>query len=121
MKKNDWLLFGSVIVIACIILSGYRMFTTKGTYVEVVRDGVVTERYRLSEDIEVAIETAYGINVLRIQDGYASVIEADCPDKLCVKQKEIMNAGESLICLPHRLVIRVIGSEKETEIDAVAG
>ena len=57
--------------------------------------------------------------LLSIKDGSASIIEASCPDLLCVKQKEIREAGESIICLPNKLVIRVI-NEGETTVDGVA-
>ena len=97
------------------------MFTTEGKYVEVVKDGIVTERYLLSETVTVILETSYGNNTLQIKDGYASVVEADCPDKLCVKQKRISKSGESLICLPHRLVIQVAGEEEQAAVDAVTG
>jgi len=36
------------------------------------------------------------------------VIEADCPDKICVKHTNIKNAGETIICLPHKLVIEIV-------------
>lgn len=121
MKKNDWLLFGGVILFAGIVLLGYRIFTTEGTYVEVVKEGVVTERYALVTETEVTITTPYGVNILQIKDGYASVIDADCPDKLCVKQSRISKNGESLICLPHKLVIQITGSDERNAVDAVTG
>ena len=60
-----------------------------------------------------------GQNVLQIKDGYASIIEADCPDKLCQKQKKIRYNGETLVCLPHKVIVSVISYE-ETEIDGIA-
>lgn len=88
MKKNDMLLFGGVILLAAVTLLLYALFSKKGSCVLVLRDGVETERYLLSEDIEVEIKTEYGTNHLKIENGYASVTEADCPDKLCVHQEE---------------------------------
>jgi hypothetical protein len=32
---------------------------------------------------------------------------ADCPDKLCVSHREIFREGESIVCLPHRVVVTV--------------
>lgn len=107
MRRNDWLLLGSVMTAACIMLFVYRLITTEGAYAAVVQEGVTTELYPLSENLEVVIETPYGNNTLCIQDGAAFIMQADCPDKLCMKQKKISQNGESLICLPHRLVIQV--------------
>ena len=44
--------------------------------------------------------------------------EADCPDLLCVHQKAISKEGESIICLPNKVVVTIRGGE-ETELDAV--
>ena len=55
---------------------------------------------------------------MTIQDGQAFIEEADCPDKLCVKHKPISRNGESIICLPHKLAIRIVGGEEE-EVDVI--
>ena len=46
------------------------------------------------------------------------MIEADCRDQLCVNQKAISADGESIICLPNKIVVEV-ESDKESELDAV--
>ena len=43
---------------------------------------------------------------------------ADCPDHLCVKQKAISKEGESIICLPNKVIVEV-DSAVNSEIDAV--
>ena len=54
--------------------------------------------------------------------------EADCPDKYCVKQGKIKNVGETIVCLPHKVVVEIEKTSKGTdsndnmkndEIDAV--
>jgi hypothetical protein len=54
------------------------------------------------------------VNTLVIEGGRARIEAADCPDKLCVKQRAISKAGESIICLPHKLVIRI---SRESGVD----
>ena len=46
------------------------------------------------------------------------MIEADCPDQLCVHQKKISMNHESIICLPNRVVVEIESSEN-SEYDAV--
>ena len=58
-------------------------------------------------------------NLILIEDGKVSVADADCPDQLCVRQRSISGNGESIICLPHRLVVQ-IESEEERKLDAIA-
>ena len=55
---------------------------------------------------------------IQIKDGEASMIEADCPDQICVHEKAISADGESIICLPNKIVVEV-ESDKESELDAV--
>ena len=45
--------------------------------------------------------------------------DADCPDRLCVKQGRIKKVGESIVCLPHKVVIEIVGEKEEAGVDAV--
>ena len=47
------------------------------------------------------------------------MVEASCPDKLCVKHNKIHYNYESITCLPNRVYVRIVGGE-ESELDAVA-
>ena len=46
------------------------------------------------------------------------MIDANCPDKLCVKQKSISKNNENIICLPNKVIVEV-ESEENSEYDAV--
>ena len=78
-------------------------------------DGEVFGSWPLSEDRTVEIGDG---NRLVIKDGKADMVWADCPDKLCVNQKAISREGESIICLPNKVVVSITGGE-ERELDAV--
>lgn len=78
-----------------------------------------TAAYPLSENREAMIEPqGGGQNLLIIRDGEAWIEEADCPDRLCVKQGHISKTGQSLICLPHKLTVMIEGGGT-AELDAV--
>lgn len=89
-----------------------------GDYVTVLRNGQEEGRYLLSEDKVYVISGETGYNLLVISGGEAFITDADCPDRLCMKQKAISGKGESIICLPHKLVIQVEAKE-ESDLDAV--
>ena len=120
MKKNDFYIMISVILIAFAWWAVWHfIMTADGMEIVVTQNGKEIGIYPLLEDGSLTFEAEEeGINVLVIRDGEAYMSEADCPDKLCVKQKAISKSGESIICLPHRLVIEVRGGEKG-EIDAI--
>lgn len=83
-------------------------------------DGKIYGRYNLSdyqEPREIEITTQYGYNKVLISSGGVKVLEADCPEQTDVKMGLISRSGESIICLPHRLVIYIEG---ESDYDGVS-
>lgn len=68
----------------------------------------------------IPIETEFGYNLIEIDDEKVRVIEADCPDKLDVKQGYISKVGEIIVCLPNRLTIEIKGIDNEREIDYIS-
>ena len=87
--------------------------------VAVYQDGQKIADYSLLEDQTLVIPWGEeGYNLLLIENKEACVTDADCPDQLCIRQRSIARNGESIICLPHRLVLQV-ESKEESELDAV--
>lgn len=121
MKKNDFKLIGLVLIVA---LAGFFVmnFTKNtGSFVRVSVDGTVVKTFSLSEDITYTISGYHGgSNELVIKNNEAYLIDADCPDLVCVKTGHIKNVGESIVCLPHKVVVEVINEGEEAEIDSVS-
>ncbi|MBR6807748.1 MAG: NusG domain II-containing protein [Clostridia bacterium] len=82
-----------------------------GTLVEVTVDGETVASYKITETLETEIVTPYGKNVLVIKNGQAEVTSADCPDGICASHRPISKIGESIVCLPHKLVVSVTDGE----------
>jgi hypothetical protein len=117
-RKKDWIL---VIIVLCVAgiayLSHQWMDQSGASKIAIKVDGEIQGTYSLAEDQ--VVEINQGSNVLEIQDGEASMIEADCPDQLCVHQRAISKKNESIICLPHKIVVEVTEGE-DSEYDAIA-
>lgn len=117
MKKNDWLLLIVILLTAALIFFiRYFVGDEHPGYVTVRVDGEITETYDLSEDQTVKING--GTNIMKIEDMTVNMIDANCPDKLCVHQKPISKNNESIICLPNNVVIQIV-SQDESVLDAV--
>ena len=59
-------------------------------------------------------------NVVVISGGTVSVTEASCKNQVCVKHGAVTRPGESIVCLPNRLVVRIEdGSEEGGGYDSV--
>lgn len=119
LKKDIILISGILLTAALLWLIPLFMNKETPAVVKVIQDGQVTGVYPLSEDRTEYI--SYGeenYNLLFISNGEASISDADCPDGLCIRSRNISRSGESIICLPHKLVIQ-IESKEESELDAV--
>ena len=114
--RNDIILLAVILAAAFAVWGVIRLAMPAGRYAVVELDGKTIASYPLDTDIRVEIPSEGGhINVLVIRDGKASVESADCPDKLCVRQRPVSKAGQTIICLPHKLIIRIDG---ESGVDA---
>lgn len=119
MKKGDIILLLVLIIIGvagCVFFASMR---GNESYVVITVDGEIQGTYSLSEDRDITIESENGgENFLQIQYGYADMLSANCPNQDCVHQKVISRNGESIICLPHKVVVTVYEETIEIETDA---
>ena len=110
MKKNDWLLAAGITGLALMILA-FQILTV------VSIDGNPYGTYDLNTDQTVNINES---NQIRIQDRTVRMIEADCPDQICVNHLAISRDGESIICLPNKVVIAIEAGDTRNEIDSIS-
>lgn len=117
MKIKDIISRGDILLTVCLLVLGLTAalvlpsLLTKGGYVSVEIDGEQVETYPLSVDTRAVIDPdgdGKDVNLLVIKDGVAYVESADCRDGVCVAHPPISREGETVVCLPHRLIIRVI-------------
>ena len=74
---------------------------------EIKLNGKVIRQIDLSKDDTFVIASESGTNIVKVEDGKITIIEADCPDKVCVKTGAISNAGEVIACVPHKILILI--------------
>lgn len=109
-----------IFVVAAVYLIFSLCTTKKGSSVEILVDGVSYGTYSLQEEQTIPIQIQNTTtNILEIKDGKANMVEADCPDQLCVHQKAISKDKETIVCLPNKVVVQVL-SDTESEFDSVA-
>ncbi|KXB92024.1 hypothetical protein HMPREF3033_00867 [Veillonellaceae bacterium DNF00751] len=64
------------------------------------------------------VRTTRGYNTIVVKNDTIGIIDADCPDKICIKQGFISQPGATAVCLPHRLLIE-IKSARQTQPDII--
>lgn len=117
--RNDIILIVCLLIISTSAWFIIDATKTEGGTVVVMKEGKEYARYPLNRDAEIVIKNGKGHNLLVIKDGSATIEEASCPDKLCVKQPDIAYNGETLVCLPNKITVKII-SEIEPEADFVS-
>ncbi|MBS5819866.1 MULTISPECIES: NusG domain II-containing protein [Enterococcus] len=50
-------------------------------------------------------------NLIEVKDGRIRIKEADCGDQICVRRGWIDQSGETIVCLPHKLLIEIKSSD----------
>lgn len=117
--KADVAVIAAIGIVATLFFAIPHLNGDLSETVIVNQDGRIYGEYPLYNDavIPVYYESG-GYNLILVSEGEVSVTDADCPDKLCVKQRAVSKNGESIICLPHRLVVQ-ISSREESDLDAV--
>ena len=120
--RNDVIFIAALLLIVSLCGLCFYFFRGEGDKVVVTVDGKTFGTYSLATDTKVEIRTGAEdeeLNVLVIKDGQAYVETATCPDGICAGHKPISREGESIVCLPHKVVITVYATEEEETPDIV--
>lgn len=119
MKKKDYIFLIAVLVLGGILWFIFRPADTgEQATVRITVDGQIYGEYALDENQEIAIGNT---NVCVIEDGSVYMKSADCPDQICVKTKPIHTRSGSIICLPNKVSVEIVGNTGDNnEPDAVA-
>ena len=120
MKNRYDRLFLVILAGVILLLFLYQHFAgSKGSYILVTQNGEKIGEYSLLENQTfVVTDENHSYNTIVIENGQVWIDQADCPDKLCVKQGKISKNEQSIICLPHKLTILVQAVSRQ-EYDAV--
>lgn len=120
MKRWDIILVLVALAAAAGIYFFYMGDAKTGGNAVITVDGEVFDSLPLNKDDTRLVETKWGYNKVEVKDGFVSVTEADCRDSICVNHKDISKTGETIVCLPHKMVVEVQGGEKN-DADMVVG
>ncbi len=109
---SDLILVSAVVIIALVLLVVFSINRADGSVFEITVNGKVYGTYDLNKDTEIDV---YGLCVVCVKDGEVFMKSSTCKGKDCVHSKPISKSGQTIICLPNGVVIRVPG---ESEVDA---
>ena len=112
-KKRELVLILVLLLAAAAgFLVNQAMHKKPAAQVEITVDGKLVRTLDFNQDADLIIDGVNGgTNHLIIQDGTAWISEASCPDKVCVHQGKVSLNGELIVCLPNRVIAKIVAPE----------
>ncbi len=119
MKKSRIALAAAaaVFVLSAAICIYMLFFKPKPQYVRITSGGKTLYTLDLTKEKDRLITVEYDgrKNVIEIKDGRIHMLEADCPDHVCIDTGWLDN-GLPIVCMPNRLVIEAVGKGSDAAV-----
>lgn len=115
--RIDIIVIASLLLLSFTVLLTVNLLKKNGTYARVEINGETVAEYPLNTDG--IYELNGGTNTLTISGGVAYMTYSNCPDHTCERTGKVKHVGESIICLPNKLSITIVG-ESNDSVDLVS-
>ncbi len=111
LKKKEIIIILLIALIAfiAILITNQKKDYSAEQYVVITIDKEMYKKIPFDVDTyeEIAVHTDLGNNTIIINNGSVDVVDADCPDFVCVNTKPAAQVGDMIVCLPHRLIVEI--------------
>lgn len=115
------------IVVAAILLSAlaiYYSFLSRTVPVdqvvaEIIMNGEIVKTVGLDQDMVFSVPEHPAVEFV-IRDGWIAFQDSDCPDRICVHTGFIKEAGQTAVCLPNRIILKMTAPGRNDVPDTVA-
>lgn len=122
VSNRVWFVLLAVLLVAGVL--GVLLVSrvqTEGAQVSIRWQDNAPKVYPLSEDRTLSFEGNNGEwNVVVIRDGQVFMQEASCPDQICVRHAPTNQTADPIVCLPNRLVVKILDPQADDELDGVS-
>ena len=115
MSRLDRKIMLVILVIA--LISGasvlaFRCFAARGEQVVIEVGNRVVQTVTLTPGAvprQISVQGVMGESLVGVDGSYVFMIESACPDKACIYMGRKSLSGEVIVCLPNRVVMRILG------------
>ncbi len=112
-KADKWLIAALLAASAGGIGLNLALLSPAGAQeAQIYRDGTLVQTIKLRagyrEELRLGGTERY--NLVVADDGRVRIAAADCPDQLCVRTGWVSAAPQQIVCLPYRVVIKVVST-----------
>ena len=110
-KKADVILLVIILALSVLGFVLLRKNSSDSSKVEITVSGQTVKSVPLSANGTYPIESDYGYNIICVESGQVWVEDTDCPNKDCMRFGKVSSEGQVILCLPHKLAVRIVGGE----------
>lgn len=111
--KADLILMAAIVIIGLGISIFLAAGSHQGNKVEITKDGKLWGTYSLDGEHKITIRDGKERNVVKISGGKVTMESANCKNQVCVHHSPVSRTGESIVCLPHKIVVSIKGEDNE--------
>ena len=111
--KADLILMAAIVIIGLGISIFLAAGSHQGNKVEITKDGKLWGTYSLDGEHKITIRYGNELNVVKISGGKVTMESANCKNQVCVHHSPVSRTGESIVCLPHKIVVSIKGEDNE--------
>lgn len=113
MKKKDVILIAIVLLaILASVFANKAINSGKSDRIEIYVKNKLYKEYPIDANEKIVIKNGNEKNIIYIHDNGVEMLEADCPDEVCIRTGFINKAGQSIVCLPHKINIKIVTDDK---------
>jgi len=117
---GDWIMTATAVILALGMAINYLFLPEVAPgQAGVTVSGSPTQVINLKNDGLVDIDPGWGNMVLEIKNNKIRVKESSCTEDVCIQTGWIEKPGDSIVCVPNRVVVRISGGERKEDLDAV--
>ncbi|MFO7152444.1 MAG: NusG domain II-containing protein [Bacillota bacterium] len=125
LTRGDKILIATILLLALTIFAGFQIygFTGGKTYAVIEINGKQYQKITLGNDgpkMQLNVPGVIGDLVLEVDRDKVRVVSSDCPDKDCIRQGWASRPGQTLVCLPNRVVIKIESRDSTGDLDGVS-
>jgi len=114
MNKKDIILILIIILISFLLIMNKNKKQANIAYVYYDNDLIL--QIDLSKDNTYKVNGNNGEVVIEVKENKIRVNEENSPYHLCSKQGYISKQGESIVCLPNKIIIKLPNNDIDTEV-----
>ena len=117
---GDKILIATLFVLNGWLFMNWGIGFSEGDWVVVKVNQKEVARLSLETDQITHVKGPLGLTEVEVKKGQARIGRSPCKNKVCIKSGYIRYADRLAVCIPNRVVVRIVG-ESHRGVDAVVG